>query len=64
MVLNLLLSHTPAQVEELLKRSFATWLLITKAEDSRQKSRMANMFTKSCGKIFSGTWIFSRRPDL
>lgn len=43
MVLNLLLSHTPAQVEELLKRSFATWLLIAKAEDSRKKSRMANI---------------------
>ena len=34
MVLNLLLSHTPAQVEELLKRSFATWLLVAKAADS------------------------------
>jgi superfamily II RNA helicase len=43
MVLNLLLSHTPDQIEELLKRSFATWLLITKAEDSRQKSRMADV---------------------
>lgn len=43
MVLNLLLSHTPAQVEELLKRSFATWLLISKAEDSRRKSRMAGI---------------------
>ena len=43
MVLNLLLSHTPAQVEALLKRSFATWLLVTKAEDSRQKSRMADV---------------------
>lgn len=43
MVLNLLLSHTPAQVEELLKRSFATWLIITKAEDSRRKSRMADI---------------------
>ncbi len=43
MVLNLLLSHTPAQVEALLKRSFATWLLLTEADDSRQKSRMANV---------------------
>jgi superfamily II RNA helicase len=43
MVLNLLLSHTPAQVEELLKRSFATWLLISKAADSHQKSRMADI---------------------
>ena len=43
MVLNLLLSHTPAQVEELLKRSFATWLLISKAADSPQKSRMAGV---------------------
>jgi ATP-dependent RNA helicase HelY len=43
LVLNLLLSHTPAQVEELLKRSFATWLLISKAEDSRRKSRMADI---------------------
>ncbi|WP_419657025.1 HelY: DNA/RNA helicase [Desulfosarcina variabilis str. Montpellier] len=43
MVLNLLLSHTPAQVEELLKRSFATWLLMTDAEESRQKSRMADV---------------------
>ncbi len=43
MVLNLLLSHTPAQVEELLKRSFATWLLISKADDSRRKSRMADI---------------------
>ncbi len=43
MVLNLLLSHTPAQVEELLKRSFATWLIITKAADSRRKSRMADI---------------------
>jgi superfamily II RNA helicase len=43
LVLNLLLSHTPAQVEELLKRSFATWLLIAKAEDSRRKSRMADI---------------------
>jgi len=43
MVLNLLLSHTPGQIEELLKRSFATWLLISKAEDSRRKSRMAGV---------------------
>jgi ATP-dependent RNA helicase HelY len=43
MVLNLLLSHTPDQIEELLKRSFATWLLITKAEESRRKSRMADV---------------------
>jgi len=43
MVLNLLLSHTPGQIEELLKRSFATWLLIAKVEDSRQKSRMADV---------------------
>ena len=43
MVLNLLLSHTPTQVEELLKRSFATWLLISKAEDSKRKSRMADI---------------------
>ncbi|PID39628.1 MAG: ATP-dependent DNA helicase [Proteobacteria bacterium] len=43
MVLNLLLSHTPAQVEELLKRSFATWLLMTEAEDSRRKNRMAGI---------------------
>ena len=43
MVLNLLLSHTPAQVEELLKRSFATWLLVAGAADSRQKSRMAGV---------------------
>ncbi|MDL2329804.1 DEAD/DEAH box helicase [Desulfosarcina sp. OttesenSCG-928-A07] len=42
MVLNLLLSHTPAQVEELLKRSFATWLLMADAEESRQKRRMAD----------------------
>jgi superfamily II RNA helicase len=43
MVLNLLLSHTPPQVEELLKRSFATWLLIAESEDSRRKSRMAGV---------------------
>ena len=43
MVLNLLLSHSPAQVEELLKRSFATWLLMTDAEESRKKSRMAGV---------------------
>ncbi|GAB6905882.1 DSH domain protein [Desulfosarcina cetonica] len=43
MVLNLLLSYTPAQVEELLKRSFATWLLMANAEESRQKTRMANV---------------------
>jgi superfamily II RNA helicase len=43
MVLNLMLSHTPAQIEELLKRSFATWLLIAKAEESRKKSRMADI---------------------
>ena len=43
MVLNLLLSHTPTQVEELLKRSFATWLLMSGAEESRQKSRMAGV---------------------
>ncbi|MGD8703006.1 MAG: DEAD/DEAH box helicase [Desulfosarcina sp.] len=43
MVLNLLLSHTPAQVEELLKRSFATWLLVSEAADSRRKSRMADV---------------------
>lgn len=43
MVLNLLLSHSPDQVEELLKRSFATWLMIAKAADSRQKSRMADI---------------------
>jgi superfamily II RNA helicase len=30
-------------VEELLKRSFATWLLVAKAEDSRRKSRMAEV---------------------
>jgi superfamily II RNA helicase len=43
MVLNLLLSHAPPQVEELLKRSFATWLLVAKSEESRQKSRMADL---------------------
>jgi superfamily II RNA helicase len=43
MVLNLLLSHTPAQVEALLKRSFATWLLLADADDSRQKSLMADV---------------------
>ncbi len=43
MVLNLLLSHTPAQVEELLKRSFATWLLLTDARESRRKTRMAGV---------------------
>ena len=43
MVLNLLLSHTPAQVEELLKRSFATWLLIAGAAESRRKTRMAGV---------------------
>jgi superfamily II RNA helicase len=43
MVLNLLLSHTPAQVEELLKRSFATWLLVAKAKDSRRRNRMAGI---------------------
>jgi ATP-dependent RNA helicase HelY len=43
MVLNILLSHTPAQAEELLKRSFATWLLVANAEDSRRKSRMADV---------------------
>jgi superfamily II RNA helicase len=43
MVLNLLLSNTPAQAEELLKRSFATWLLVADAEDSRRKSRMADV---------------------
>jgi len=43
MVLNLLLSHTPSQVEELLKRSFATWLLVARAEDSRRRSRMADV---------------------
>jgi superfamily II RNA helicase len=43
MVLNLLLSHSPAQVEELLKRSFATWLLMAEAEDSRKKTRMAGI---------------------
>ena len=43
MVLNLLLSHTPAQVEELLKRSFATWLLVSDAAETRQKSRMAGV---------------------
>ena len=43
MVLNLLLSHTPGQVEELLKRSFATWLLMADAEESRRKRRMADV---------------------
>ncbi len=43
MVLNLLLSHSPPQVEELLKRSFATWLLVAQFEDSRRKSRMAGV---------------------
>ncbi len=43
MALNLLLSNTPAQVEELLKRSFATWLLVSKVKDSEQKSRMAGV---------------------
>jgi superfamily II RNA helicase len=43
MVLNLLLSHTPPQVEDLLKRSFATWLLAAGAKESRRKSRMADV---------------------
>jgi len=43
LVLNLLLSHTPEQVEALLKRSFATWLLVSDADDSRRKTRMADI---------------------
>ena len=35
MVLNLLLSHTPGQVEELLERSFATYLLSRKSGKKR-----------------------------
>jgi superfamily II RNA helicase len=31
MALNLLLSHTPLEIEDLLKRSFATYLLVSKA---------------------------------
>jgi hypothetical protein len=50
MVLNLLLSHTPDQIEELLKRSFATWLLIPKPRTAAGKAAWP-MFTKSCGKI-------------
>ncbi len=37
MVLNLLLSHTPAQVEELLKKSFANYLIV---QSSRKKRDM------------------------
>jgi ATP-dependent RNA helicase HelY len=51
MVLNLLLSHTPDQMEELLKRSFATWLLIPKPRTAAGKAAWP-MFTKFCGKIF------------
>ena len=44
MVLNLLLSHTPAQVEELLKRSFATWLLVSDDNAaSRRRNHMADV---------------------
>jgi replicative superfamily II helicase len=63
LVLNLLLSHTPDQVEELLKRSFATWLLISKAEDSRQKSRMADIHEVLWEDFVRHLSIFSRRRD-
>lgn len=47
MVLNLLLSHSPDQVEELLDRSFATYLLI---EKSAQKT------PTECRPIPTGNW--------
>ena len=39
MVLNLLLSHTPAQVEKLLARSFATYLLMSPKKKVRKRKK-------------------------
>ena len=47
MVLNLLLSHTPKQVEELLDQSFATYLLALK----KGKKRSGQLLPQSSGKL-------------
>ncbi|MDJ0784466.1 MAG: DEAD/DEAH box helicase [Desulfosarcinaceae bacterium] len=39
MALNLLLSHTPLEIEDLLKRSFATYLLVSNAGSSDDQRR-------------------------
>lgn len=39
MALNLLLSHTPGEIEDLLKRSFATYLLVSRAGTSDADKR-------------------------
>ncbi len=51
MVLNLLLSHTPDQVEELLDRSFATYLLIEKSAQ-KNPGRMSPHTNRKLGQDF------------
>ncbi len=43
MSLNLLLSHMPEQIEEILKRSFATYLLIKDGENGKARRRMEDV---------------------
>ncbi len=43
MTLNLLLSHTPDQIEDLLKQSFATYQLIVKREKEKVSVRVKNL---------------------
>ncbi len=42
MVLNLLLSHTPGQIEDLLKKSFATFLIAKKRKKKTGSGRIVN----------------------
>lgn len=42
MALNLLLSHTPAEIEELLKKSFATFLLLSVRKKKKMRGLMEN----------------------
>ncbi len=44
MVLNLLLSHNPGQIEELLKKSFATYLNTKKGADASTKGAHKNLW--------------------
>ena len=45
MVLNLLLSHNPGQIEDLLKKSFATYLMARPKADKRSKNAPGNLWS-------------------